>query len=375
MNEVTTFQHKTPAQAMQQMGGMNAGTVAVEQERAIAEVQGKIMVAKRFPRDEIMARRQMEDACRVPELAAAAFYSVPRAGGTVTGPSIRLAEELARCWGNLEYGHKELSRVESQGGAPGRSEVEVYCWDMQTNTTARRGMTILHWRDTKAGGFPLRDSKDIDDLIANKASKQLRGRILAIMPKGLLQFAIDECKKTATGGNGAPMSERLPKMVAAFKKLKITQAMLEKHLDHPIGETSEDEMADLLGMFQSIKDGHTKLEEWFPEDEGEAATDKPSMASLTAGNDKPEKPTATPAPAPRQRRAPAQAAPASADAQSGAASAEKPAEQKGTTAKDDAGPAKDEVEQPPVNHTPETPSTGGHAGTAAAADNDDDSPF
>jgi hypothetical protein len=43
-------------------------------------------------------------------MAETAFYSYPRGGQTVSGASIRFAEELARCWGNIEYGIKELSR-------------------------------------------------------------------------------------------------------------------------------------------------------------------------------------------------------------------------------------------------------------------------
>ena len=34
---------------------INQGTVAVESSRAIAEAQGKLIIAKRFPRDEVQA--------------------------------------------------------------------------------------------------------------------------------------------------------------------------------------------------------------------------------------------------------------------------------------------------------------------------------
>mgnify|MGYP003458626048 CR=1 FL=1 len=40
---------------MPQFNDINQGTVAIEASRAIAEAQGKLVIAKRFPRDEVEA--------------------------------------------------------------------------------------------------------------------------------------------------------------------------------------------------------------------------------------------------------------------------------------------------------------------------------
>ena len=40
---------------MAQLDNINQGTVAIEASRAIAEAQGKLVIAKRFPRDEVQA--------------------------------------------------------------------------------------------------------------------------------------------------------------------------------------------------------------------------------------------------------------------------------------------------------------------------------
>ena len=37
---------------------INQGTVAIEASRAVAEAQGKLLIAKKFPRDEIAAYRK-----------------------------------------------------------------------------------------------------------------------------------------------------------------------------------------------------------------------------------------------------------------------------------------------------------------------------
>ena len=68
---------------------INQGTVAIEASRAIAEAQSKLFIAKQFPRDESEAMNKMKRACSRMSLAAKAFYSFPRGGQTITGPTIR----------------------------------------------------------------------------------------------------------------------------------------------------------------------------------------------------------------------------------------------------------------------------------------------
>lgn len=273
--------------------GANVGSVAIEQERAIAEAQGQLILAKKFPRDENAAHADMMKACKMPAFAAAAFYSVPRAGGAVTGASIRLAEEIARCYGNFSYGHRELSRDGN------KSEVEVYAWDKERNNESKRQITVFHVRDTKDGPKVLRDQKDIDDKIANVASKQVRGRILALIPKWMLEEAIQECRKTIAGNNDEPIEVRVRKMTQAFAKYGVTVAHLERYLGHALGETLADEIVDLTGVFNSIKDG-TRASEFFgveqqaEKSEQTAAAIAASAAPAPAAEAAPAKPKATP---------------------------------------------------------------------------------
>lgn len=100
---------------------INEGTVTIESSRAVAEAQGKLIIAKRFPRSETEAYTKVIAACKRRSLAEKAMYSYPRSGSTISGPPIRLAEELARCWGNIDFGIKELSQKD------GESEMQAYC--------------------------------------------------------------------------------------------------------------------------------------------------------------------------------------------------------------------------------------------------------
>lgn len=118
-----------------------------------------------------------------------------------------------------------------------------------------RQLTVVHVIDTKNGPKKCRDQTEIDNLIANKASKQLRGRLLAISPKWLVESAVDECRKTLAGNNDEPLSVRIRKMTQAFTKFGVTVPMLEKYLGHGLDDTLLEELIDLTGVFNAIRDG------------------------------------------------------------------------------------------------------------------------
>lgn len=259
--------------------GINAGAVSIEQERAIAEAQGQLIMAKRFPRHIASAWEELKEACQIPAFANVAFYTIPQGGSKVTGLSIRFAEELARVFGNFEYGHRELSRTEAGPGVRdfGRSEVEIYAWDKQTNNRQIRQLTVLHVLDTKDGPRKLRDQKDIDNRIANVASKQMRGRILAMMPKWIIESASEECKKTIAGANTEPLSVRARKMTAAFGAYGVTVAHLEKYLGHGLDDILLDELINLQGVYAALKDG-TPAAEFFDAPTAESAADQAGAA-------------------------------------------------------------------------------------------------
>jgi len=254
-------------------GGMNAGAVEIESQRAIAEAQGQLTLAKRFPRSVSAAITEFLDACNSPEFAATAFYTVPNRG---SGPSIRFAEEAARCYGNFVYGHRELSRSE------GKSEIEVYAWDMEKNNRSTRQITVMHVRDKTGGATKLTDQGDIDNRIANVASKQMRGRILALMPKHLVAAGIAAAKRTLAGDGEKPLRDRILAMSQAFGRLGVTNVVLVAHLGHSVDDTTLDELADLTGIYNAIKEGAKASDYFKPQEAGAADGAAPAAAAIAA---------------------------------------------------------------------------------------------
>jgi hypothetical protein len=235
----------------------NAGTVEIESARAIAEAQGKLVIAKRFPRNEALAFDEAMQACRRSGLAEDAFWSFPRGRETITGSSIHLARELARVWGNIEYNIRELSRKD------GVSEMQAFAWDLQTNTLVTQNFTVRHWRDTKSGGYALTDERDIYELTANQGARRLRSCIFGVLPSDLVRAAEDECKRTLAGSNDMPIKDRARQMVASFSKLGVTAAMIEARLGHSLDNVLPEELGELRTIYTSIKSGVTKAGEWF----------------------------------------------------------------------------------------------------------------
>ena len=242
---------------MAQMDNINQGTVAIEASRAIAEAQGKLVIAKRFPRDEVTAYAKAMEACQRPSMAEKAFYSFPRGGQTVEGPTIRFAEELARCWGNIDYGIKELSQDD------GKSEMQAYAWDLETNAQSVQNFTNLHQREVGKKMQALTSLRDIYENNANMATRRLRARILAILPSWFVEDAIAECKKTLTGNNDTPLIDRVKKMIVQFAKLGVTKEQIETRLKRKVDTMTADDFVEYTGIFNAIKQGESKVAEWF----------------------------------------------------------------------------------------------------------------
>lgn len=236
---------------------VNAGTVKVEQSRAIGEVQGMMLLAKQFPRDEFAAFSKVMLACQRLEFAEKATYSYPRGGETISGPSIRLAEEIARCWGNIDFGIKELSQKD------GESEMMAYAWDLETNTRSSQNFAVKHIRETGKGMKKLTSQRDIYENNANNGGRRLRARILAIIPPDLVNAAVAECKRTLAGKNDIPLIDRVKNMIMAFSKYGVKQSLIEKRLGHAVEDMTADELVEYQGIRNSLKEGATNVSDWF----------------------------------------------------------------------------------------------------------------
>lgn len=226
--------------------------------RQAQEVQAAMVVAKKFPRDEVDAYNRILRSCQRRTLAEQACYEYPRGGQKVTGPSIRLAEALAQNWGNLDYGIIELEQKK------GESQVMAYAWDLETNTRQTKIFQVPHVRATKKGSYELTDPRDIYELVANQGARRLRACILGVIPGDVIDAAVDQCMITMKTNNQEPLIDRVRKMVKAFEeKFSVTKDMIEKFLGCSSDAFSENDFVRLRNVYRSLSDGMAKREDYF----------------------------------------------------------------------------------------------------------------
>jgi hypothetical protein len=232
---------------------------AVEQSRAIAEVQAAIVVAQQCPRNVLRAIDDMRESCRRKELADRAFYRYPKGGKPVTGPTVHLARELARVWGNFQYGLSELRRDDDYG----QSELLAFAWDVQTNT--RNASVFINPHRLYTGGKgQLTELRDIYDNNANVGARRVREAIFAVLPTWFVEEAVDLCSKTIAEGGGVPLPQRKANAIEVFGNLGITIPQLEAKLGAPSDKWTDQDVAQLRIIRQSLMRGEVRKEEEFP---------------------------------------------------------------------------------------------------------------
>jgi len=263
--------------------------VEIEQKRAITEAQAAIVLAKQFPRDPVEATDRILNACTRPTLAESALYTYARGGTEITGPSIRLAEAMAQAWGNLQFGVKELDQ------RPGVSTVEVFCWDVESNTKQTKVFQVKHERHTKKGKYALEDPRDIYEKVANDGARRLRACILGIIPGDVTEAAVKQCNTTlSTKIQVTP--ERIQSLMENFSTFGVTKEQIEKRIQRHINSMLPAQMASLGKIYNSLKDGMSVPADWFEMTPAEGAPAAGSKTDSVKDKLKAEKKPAADAP-------------------------------------------------------------------------------
>ncbi|MEU8525301.1 hypothetical protein AB0C77_06810 [Streptomyces sp. NPDC048629] len=256
---------------------------AVEQSRAAAEVQAAVVVAQQCPRNIQAAIAEMRQSCKQTTLAERAFYRYPKGGQTITGASVHLARELARCWGNVQYRLVEMRRDDEYG----QSEMQAFAWDVQTNSRNSSTFIVPHRRDTKDGSKQLTDMREIYELNTNNGARRVREAIFAILPPWFVEEAKELCSQTLKKGGGKPLNQRIADALRLFAEIGVTTDQIETKLGRPSEKWIEHDVAQLVVIYKSIQRGEVSMEDEFPPqrvtaDELIGATKKPAAKEQPA---------------------------------------------------------------------------------------------
>jgi len=235
---------------------------AVEQSRAVAQVQAAMFVAQQYPRNTQAANAAMRETCKIQRLAEKAFFRFNRGGedGVITGPTVHLARELARCWGNIEYGLIEMRRDDEHG----QSEMQAFAWDIERNTRNASTFIVPHVRWTKKGGAKaLADPRDIYENNASNGARRVREAIFAVLPLWFTGEAQDICMETLQKGGGLPLAQRITNCVEKFQDAGVSLDQLERKVGLSSGKWTPVDLAQLTVIFGSLQRGEVRVEDEF----------------------------------------------------------------------------------------------------------------
>lgn len=242
--------------AAPQSGG--AMTSIEAQDRA-AEMQARVFMAKQFPRNQRDAIDRILNDCQIESFAEMASYCYDRGGMEITGPSIRLAECIARAWGNLDYGIIEIERTDKAVLA------KAFAWDLETNTRCERTVTVPNVRYTKRGSTELKDPRDIYENTANQMARRLRVCILEIVPMDVVETAMQQCNKTLEC-KADVTPEGIKKLMAAFERFGVSQQQIERRINRRIDTIRPSQVVHLRKIYASLADGMGKVSDFFEAD-------------------------------------------------------------------------------------------------------------
>jgi hypothetical protein len=230
------------------------------QSRELADLQVMYLMAQQFPRDQKASMDRILDAFSRLSLAEKSQYEYARGGTEIRGPSIKAMEAIAIEWGNIDVAWRIASRgVDAKG--VGFSEVEAWALDTQTRARKRIGFIVAHWRDTKQGGYALKDERDIYEVCANMAQRRVRACIEAVIPTDVVEAAMEQADLTLAKVDTS--ADAIAKMLAAFEPFGVKKGHIEKRIQRDLDTIKPTQMVSLKRIYASLRDGMSAPADWF----------------------------------------------------------------------------------------------------------------
>ena len=189
-----------------------------------------------------------------------------------------LFRSIAQQWGNMEFGFREISRNVGDDGVP-FSDVEAFAIDLENRNRRPLQFIVKHWRDTKQGGYKLKDERDIYELIANQAQRRVRACILAMIPGDVIDGAMAQAEVTLrTKADTSP--EAMAKMVEAFSNFGVNKEHIEKRIQRRLDTIQPAQVVMLKRVYASLRDDMSTPGDWFEMDSSTPAPAKPEPKKI-----------------------------------------------------------------------------------------------
>ena len=223
-------------------------------EKANVDVQ--VATAKQFPRNVTRAiQNSIVMATIDPETAQMMRYALPRGGKPITGPSVHLAKLIVSNWGNVRAEAKVVQITDSQVVSRGT------CWDLENNVA-----TAIEVRRNIKGKNGQRFSDDMITVVGNAANSiAFRNAVFSVIPKAVTDKVYRAAQECITG-DLSDEAKLLQKRTNCLKFFNDEYGITEEEViklcgKQTVNQIKADEIALMLGIYQSLKDGDTTVEE------------------------------------------------------------------------------------------------------------------
>lgn len=221
-----------------------------------ANVDSQVATAKQYPRD---LARSVNNSIAMATMdyatAQSCGYALPRGGKPITGPSVHLAKLIVSNWGNIRAEAKVVQITDKQVISRGT------CWDLENNVA-----TAFEVRRSIVGKNGKRFTDDMITVTGNAANSiAYRNAVFSVIPKAITDKVYQAAQHFITGD----LSDE-EKLVARRKKcidfFKDEYGINEQEVimlcgKQTVNQIKADQIALLLGITQSLKDGDTTVDE------------------------------------------------------------------------------------------------------------------
>lgn len=295
---MTTTELAVPGQAapIAARGETSSSAIAAREKAA---VEARFLVALHRPRNPDMARTRLLARCAAPLFAEVAQYSKPVGGGKkATGASIRMMEEIARQWGNIDIQSTVVFDDRE------RRTITVTATDLESNYSGsvdvilektverrqpRNGDEVLGSRVNSTGETVYRIAADEDAFLVKQNANIAKARrecIRAIVPGDLVDEAMQRCADTRKSEVRTDPAAARKRIADSFFALGVMPDQLCEFLGKPSLEAvTEAEIELLRAIYAGMKDGEATWADVMDEKRGKPAAEQAPSRSMpgTAG--------------------------------------------------------------------------------------------
>jgi hypothetical protein len=243
---------------------------------AAAVLDKRITTARQWPRS--VSRFKQEAIALLQddiETARSAEYRKPVGDGSVTGPSVRLAEIACMCWGNIEVEIGEPVITETS------VTVHATAWDLERNVRVPGiSSTSIVQKNGKRYAQHM-----IENAIMATASKARRNAIQAAIPRAYINDLLEAARKVANSNVKSVEQTRKDMLEHFARTYRVTPEQVFAYLDvEGVDDIGLAHIDELRLVSTALKEGEP-IEEYFGPIKTKAEMVKEKIAERRGGTD------------------------------------------------------------------------------------------